>query len=138
MAEITIKCISVQQPWASFLFGHPSGLALPRFKNVENRTWSTRYRGPLLIHASAKLDIASAVNWGGVGPFKQRFLGLPLGVIIGVVELTDVVTDHDSPWALDGQYHWVLSRPRRFKTMVPWSGRLGLYDVPISALGGQL
>ncbi|MBL8866467.1 MAG: ASCH domain-containing protein, partial [Planctomycetia bacterium] len=36
--------LSIHQPWAHAIlhFG----------KSVENRTWSTSYRGPLLIHAA--------------------------------------------------------------------------------------
>jgi hypothetical protein len=39
-----MKILSVRQPWAALIVsGH---------KDIENRTWSTRYRGPVLIHAS--------------------------------------------------------------------------------------
>jgi len=31
--------------------------------------------------------------------------------IIGKVELVDVVTDSDSPWARDGYHHWVFDKP---------------------------
>src|SRR6267378_3713180 len=43
-----MKIISIRQPWASLIV---SGV-----KDVENRTWSTRYRGPVLIHASRTAD----------------------------------------------------------------------------------
>jgi len=39
-----MKIISIRQPWAALIV---SGI-----KDVENRTWPTRYRGQLLIHAS--------------------------------------------------------------------------------------
>ena len=39
-----MKCLSILQPWAwAIIHGG---------KDVENRTWRTAYRGPLLIHAS--------------------------------------------------------------------------------------
>ncbi|MFP4377460.1 MAG: hypothetical protein ACLFP4_10475 [Spirochaetales bacterium] len=31
--------------------------------------------------------------------------------IIGKVDLVDVVTDSDSPWAREGSYHWILEKP---------------------------
>jgi hypothetical protein len=43
-----MKIISIRQPWASLIV---SGL-----KDVENGTWPTRYRGPVLIHASQRAD----------------------------------------------------------------------------------
>lgn len=40
----SIKAISLHQPWAS--------LVAMGIKGVETRSWTTRYRGPLAIHAS--------------------------------------------------------------------------------------
>lgn len=40
-----IKALTIRQPWAHAIF-HLG-------KDVENRSWRTRYRGPLLIHAGA-------------------------------------------------------------------------------------
>lgn len=43
-----MKALSIRQPWAwAIVNGH---------KTIENRTWATTYRGPLLIHASKSLD----------------------------------------------------------------------------------
>ena len=43
-----MKIISVRQPWAY--------LIVAGYKPVENRTWNTSYRGPLLIHASQAME----------------------------------------------------------------------------------
>ncbi len=43
-----MKTLSVKQPWST--------LICTGIKDVENRTWRTEYRGPLLIHASAQED----------------------------------------------------------------------------------
>ena len=69
-------------------------------KTREFRSWSTRHRGMLLLHAS-----------------------LPTGAILGAVDVTDVQGE-------PGDFAWVLSRPRRFRTAVPAKGRLGLWDLP--------
>ena len=42
-----LKVIVVRQPWA--------WLIVHGFKDIENRSWKTRYRGTLLIQASANL-----------------------------------------------------------------------------------
>jgi len=41
-----MKCITIKQPWAS--------LICEGIKNVENRTWKTKVRGRVLIHASSQ------------------------------------------------------------------------------------
>ncbi len=41
-----MKALSIKQPWAS-LIAHG-------IKDIENRTWATKYRGTIYIHASSK------------------------------------------------------------------------------------
>ncbi len=50
-----MKTLSVRQPYAWLLV---NGI-----KDVENRTWNTPYRGPLLIHASAKAMTRDDWDW---------------------------------------------------------------------------
>jgi hypothetical protein len=110
--------LSIRQPWAwAIVAGH---------KDVENRTWTTRYRGPLLIHASTKVDRA------GIDIIRSRRVVLPdeltVGALIGYANLADVVTSSRSRWALDGHYHFLLTDPVMFKTPVACAGRLGLFQ----------
>jgi len=81
-----MKVISLLQPWASLsVLGH---------KKIETRSWNTKYRGELLIHASAR---KSAELRGIMLDFQQeffhlnlpRFEDLPFGAIIGKVNLID-------------------------------------------------
>ena len=44
-----MKVLSIRQPWAWAI--------VAGFKPVENRTWKTGYRGPLLIHAGLREDV---------------------------------------------------------------------------------
>jgi hypothetical protein len=113
-----IKVLSVRQPWAWLIIaGH---------KVIENRTWPTTYRGPLLIHAASKMD--GNVAHGGL---RRRFAlpeTLDMGAIIGRVTLVHIVTHSESPW-FDGPFGWVFDDPRPvgpFKLR----GRLGLFDAP--------
>lgn len=96
-----MKVLSIQQPWASLIVqGH---------KKIETRTWATKYRGPLLIHAAQKgspahfelcqqpffrealkgARITKMKNWGS----------LPFGAIIGQVNLVGTKPT-DEMWAL--------------------------------------
>jgi hypothetical protein len=43
-----MKVLTVRQPWAS--------LIVAGIKNVENRSWRTKYRGKLGIHAGSHVD----------------------------------------------------------------------------------
>jgi len=40
--------LSIRQPWA--------WLCAEGFKDIENRTWATKYRGPFYIHTGKTLD----------------------------------------------------------------------------------
>jgi hypothetical protein len=82
-----MKIISIRQPWAA--------LIVHGFKDVENRTWPTRYRGPVLVHASLRPDNISSDE------IERRFEvrlenELPLGGIVGITDIIDCVRPHPS------------------------------------------
>lgn len=127
-----MKAISIIQPWAS--------LIVNGVKDVENRMWSTSYRGPLLIHAGKKVDqdhmraaaqtIGEAITSSEqvVDVFKRLKEPLPRGGIIGVVDLVDCTMVSRSPWAQIGAWHFVLENPRPV-LFHPVRGQLSLFDV---------
>ncbi len=112
--------ISIQQPWA--------WLIVHGFKDVENRTWATNYRGKLLIHASQRFDKAG-YEW----VIKNFDIQIPSpsiferGGIVGEVKLVDCVKAHESQW-FSGPDGFVLSEahPLPFKQM---RGRLGIFHL---------
>ncbi len=104
-----MKALSIRNPWAaSILF---------LGKDVENRTWPTAYRGPVLIHVPKTLDRDAWANF-----WMERFGGPPCsrtelkemqvtGGIIGQVDIIDCVTSSKSKWFV-GPYGFVLANPR--------------------------
>lgn len=123
-----MKALSIQQPWA--------WLIVNGFKPVENRTWRTDYRGPLLIHAGKKVD-EDGIWWVRDGfPEIQLPQRYDLGGIVGQVELTACVSDRarellgmkDRPWFF-GPYGFLFSRPRALPFR-PLRGQLGMFEVP--------
>lgn len=101
-----MKAITVKQPWAS--------LICDGIKDVENRTWKTKFRGRVLIHASSQYDkrhrdmslLFTSEQWKYMYEKKGNFLlnrclflSFPLSQIIGSVEIVDCVINHDSIWA---------------------------------------
>ena len=115
-----MKILSIRQSWASLIV---SGV-----KDVENRTWPTRYRGPVIIHASLRADDVSSeeieLRFGVRMPSE-----LPLGGIVGITEIVDCVRPHPSKWYAVGHYAFVLknSRPLPF---AKWKGTQLLRDAP--------
>jgi ASCH domain len=125
-----MKIISIRQPWASLIVtgGKNVQTGAIELKDVENRTWPTRYRGPVLIQASQRHDSV------GLDDIERRFgvrLGgdLPLGGIVGLTEIVDCVRPHCSKWYAAGHYAFVLanSRPLPF---IRWKGALSLRSAP--------
>jgi len=115
-----MRALTIRQPYAL--------LIVDGIKPIENRTWSTNYRGPLLIHAASKLHDHSVAQIEHRYEIAIDTRRLQFGGIIGRVELIDVVTDHPSKW-FDGPFGFVLSEPRplTFKAM---RGFQGFFDVP--------
>jgi ASCH domain len=122
-----MKVIVVRQPWA--------WLIVNGYKDIENRTWKTRYRGPLLIQASANLPPRWELDDGRAFA-RKRGVRVPeqleRGGIIGVVQLDDCVTRSPSRW-FQGPVGWILSKPKPL-SFIPSKGRLGLFDPPKSVL----
>jgi len=119
--------LSVMQPWP--------WLIVHGFKDIENRDWSTRYRGPVALHAGKKQD-QWAINDLKHGyhpvtyqPFDLRSL-LPTpfdcGGIVGVVDIVDCVDRSDSEWFV-GRYGFVL-RNARPVDFIPVKGALNFFD----------
>jgi len=110
-----MKALSVRQPWAwAIIFAG---------KDIENRFWNTRYRGPLLIHAGAVYDAGAAMPGGVLAPKKDD---LAFGAIIGLVDLVHVVKESPSMW-FEGPYGFVLRNPRALGRPVACPGERGLW-----------
>lgn len=122
-----MKAISIRQPWAWLIVnGH---------KDIENRTWRTTYRGPMLIRASkgmtrAEYDAARQMA-EGIDPLIifPRFDALARGGIVGAAVITDCTRASGSPWHMPDCWGFRLIWARDLP-FVPLTGRLGFFDVP--------
>lgn len=129
-----MRTLSIRQPWAS--------LILLAGKDIENRNWSTRYRGRILIHAAkgcTRQEFEDAVQFARSctrRPIDFSLQAIPRGGIVGSVEIVDCVQHSDSPWFV-GRYGLVLRDPRPLP-FTPWKGQLGFFDVPESALTTEI
>ena len=129
MNKSPLWALSVRQPWAE--------LIILGFKDIEIRTWATKYRSRLLIHAGTTLDLPAVVRW-----FRRR-KDVPTGAVVGSVKLVGVVRFTRKTWKEWGDRHldngrfptdrnlyaWILEDPRPFTEPIPYLGALKLFRV---------
>jgi hypothetical protein len=142
-----LKALAIRQPYA--------WLVVHGIKDVENRSWPTRYRGPFFVHASKAIDQEDIqlVNQKLAPPGLSLSTDLPRGGIVGVVTLVDCVRYIDIPWWrrllcrvigqerisggrqpiasdwFEGPYGFVL-RDARPLPFIPWRGQQSFFNVP--------
>lgn len=143
-----MKALSGRQPWWWAIM-HAG-------KRIENRSWNTRYRGPILLHAAKgctnyelEVDLCWMLErkliryeqWPGLDRVER-------GGIVGRARIVDVIPKmwppHDGfqtarrhgadpRWWMQDQYGFVLADVEALPFRA-WPGALGLFDVPASAL----
>src|SRR5262245_61800575 len=95
-----LKALTIRQPWAWAII-HAG-------KDIENRSWNTRLRGTIAVHAGFNYEREAALPRGVKSPREAEILR---GAIIGLVDIVDVVENHRSKWFI-GPFGFVLSNPR--------------------------
>lgn len=139
------KALTIKQPWAY--------LICAGIKDIENRTWATKFRGRVYIHTSAKriippfaktlftLDQTKAINDFHTLYEKEQ----TVSAIIGHVDIVDCVINHQSIWAektiypkvtdpriltaIKPTYNWILANPVLFdKPIFNVKGKLSFWD----------
>jgi hypothetical protein len=150
-APDTVRCLSVRQPWA-WLLTHPEVLqscGIPP-KDIENRDWSTAYRGTLYLHAGLRVDEGMFCTDGQLkhGCWYEQFgsagtrlaKAMPQTIqayarkaIVGKAELVEVVEEHASPWFV-GRYGLVLHAAQTIDPVCNYPGQWRLFDIPRASL----
>jgi len=126
-----LKAITLWQPWASLMaFGD---------KKIETRSWHTRYRGPLAIHAAKKIvpytniEILSAIESHGLNCRK-----LPTGAVLAICELVDCkkIGIHNRPDMPEraygdyapGRYMWITKELTALSEPITARGYQGVWN----------
>jgi hypothetical protein len=116
-----LKAISIRQPWA--------WLIVNGYKDIENRIWEPKLRGPVLIHAGKSRAHLSADDLRYLKR-HYRIADLPekfeTGGIVGVAEITGCVKCHRSKW-FQGPFGWTLANARRLP-FKPVKGQLKFFS----------
>lgn len=114
-----IRAVSIRQPYVE--------LILRGVKDREYRSWSTT-PGPTLLHASRTITGNERAAGQESGIDLEE---LPTGALVGVVDIVGVE-------GVEGDYAWVLARPRRFATPIPWKGAAAIMRVDMAAVRSAL
>lgn len=140
-----MKAISLLQPWAQ--------LIMMGEKKVETRSWDTKYRGPILIHASRSSKEAQELcDKSPFAAYIKHWSDLKFGFILGWCEIRGTgLTDSMAAEIMHkknfpagtfgddeihfgdyspGRYAWLLKDAVKFETPIPWKGSLGLWNFP--------
>jgi len=139
-----MKAVTIMQPWAT--------LIATKEKLFETRSWPTKHRGKIAIHAGKKIDknacqlpeIVEALKRHGIESMQQ----LPRGSVIAIANLTDclqVIKDNGDSAELTGnvivdeqeytfgdfskeRYAWQLDVIKFLSVPVPAIGQLSLWN----------
>jgi hypothetical protein len=119
-------------------------------KRVENRTWATRHRGPLAIHAGQgkpASDAADRAALEALGIATPEPAELVRGAVVAVAELVDSLSIEDAKTSgaifgelaiipasdkfAAGPYCWVLENVELLNMPVDAIGKLGFFNVDL-------
>jgi activating signal cointegrator 1 len=144
-----MKAITIKQPWATLI-------ALGE-KEFETRSWQTKYRGQLAIHAGKTVD-KEACDWSEITTALLKHgikshEDLPTGVVIATANLVEchkitadyygmydeekagtdkgLLIEGDEWWFGDyteGRYAWELTNVQVLPKSVPAKGKLSLWE----------
>ncbi len=123
-----MKCLSIREPWAS--------LIVNGYKKYEFRSWKTKYRGKILIHASLSIEKDNEKR------FKELGLDYKCGYIIGEAQLVDcievnkefensLIRENSLVYGASrgrGGYAWKLINIKKYDTPILVKGKLGLWN----------
>jgi len=126
-----LKIITIKQPWAT--------LIAAGYKKYEFRSWKTKYRGPLLIHAGKGIDSQAMKR------FEDLNLSYPKSKIMAMVQLEDCIlideafnsqllNENNKIYGKDdkiGLYAWKLSNVENVNISEEIKGKLGLWNIEI-------
>ena len=123
-----MKALTIKQPWAQ--------LIIEGYKKYEFRSWKTKYRGKILIHAGSTLEKDM------VSRFKDYNISYTKGAIIGEATLEDcILVDekfNEELRSIDPivygrsnhveTYAWKLTNIIKYEKPIEIKGQLGLWN----------
>lgn len=122
-----MKVLTLKQPWAT--------LVAEGIKKYEFRSWKTKYRGKILIHAGSSIDKQEMEKYRNLG------FDFPKGSIIACVDLIDcleldkklneeIISENNIAYGdkFRTGYAWKLENVKKIKNIDNIKGQLGLWN----------
>ena len=123
-----MKVLTIKEPWAT--------LIIEGYKKYEFRSWKTKYRGKILIHAGMSIEKDMLER------FKEYNLSYSKGAIIGEAEIVDCILVDDEfneelkkiNKTVYGKsnhvetYAWKLENVIKYDEPIYIKGQLGLWN----------
>lgn len=127
-----MKVLTIKQPWAT--------LIMQGDKRFEFRSWQTKYRGDLLIHAGKGIDKEAMKRLAKYLPAE-----IPVGKILGKVTLVDCVKmcpefkdmllkenpDIYTKSSFQENYGWQVENVKVFNEPIDVKGHLSLWEYEV-------
>ncbi|HCC03561.1 MAG TPA: 2-oxoglutarate dehydrogenase E1 [Clostridiales bacterium] len=124
-----MKVLTIKQPWAT--------LIIQGDKRFEFRSWQTKYRGDLLIHAGKGIDKEAMKRLAKYLPKELQY-----GKILGKVKLVDCIkmspefkelllkenSDIYTKSSFKESYGWQVSNVKVFENPIDVKGHLSLWE----------
>ena len=128
---IKLKVLTLRQPWAT--------LVSEGIKRYEFRSWKTKYRGKVLIHAGTGIDKEDMKK------YKDMNLEFPSRKILAVVEIEDcleldeelnnkIISENNIAYGnkVRTGYAWKLNNIKKINYDKEVNGQLGLWNIDIN------
>lgn len=123
-----MKALTIKEPWAS--------LIIEEYKKYEFRSWKTKYRGKILIHAGCSVEKDMMKR------FSDYNINVNPGYIIGHATIVDcILVDEEFNKELRNidpvvygrsnhteTYAWKLENVVKYEKPIPCKGKLGLWN----------
>ena len=123
-----MKALTIKEPWAS--------LIIEEYKKYEFRSWKTKYRGKILIHAGCSVEKDMMKR------FSDYNINVNPGYIIGHATIVDcILVDEEFNKKLRNidpvvygrsnhteTYAWKLENVVKYEKPIPCKGKLGLWN----------
>lgn len=138
-----MKAITIIQPWAT--------LIAIGAKQYETRSWSTKHRGEIAIHAGKKIDLEACKEpeiRKALDEYGYTADNLPTGAVVATARLTNCYKSVDT-WTdgyelegnrlisspecdfgdfTPGRYAWEMSGVKRLEEPIAAKGQQGLWN----------
>ena len=123
-----MKALTIKEPWAS--------LIIEEYKKYEFRSWKTKYRGKILIHAGCSVEKDMMKR------FSDYNINVNPGYIIGHATIVDCILVNEEfnkelrnidPVVYGRSNHtetyaWKLENVVKYEKPIPCKGKLGLWN----------